>query len=75
MANSFHCVGLSFSKILFARAMKRNTKMAPFCSFMRIEKLKTMEQKDIGLTKDRSHNNLISKEGLQNMSIHLYTLL
>ena len=55
--------------------MKRNTKMAPFCSFMRIEKLKTMEQKDIGLTKDRSHNNLISKEGLQNMSIHLYTLL
>ena len=47
--------------------------MAPFCSFMRIEKLKTMEQKDIGLTKDRSSNNPISKEGFQNMCIHLYT--
>ena len=49
--------------------------MAPLCSFMRIEKLKTMEEKTIGLTKDRSSNNPISKEGFQNMCIHLYTLL
>ena len=42
---------------------------------MRIEKLKTMEEKAIGLTKDRSNNNLISKEGFKDMCVHLYTLL
>ena len=62
-------------RFLFVKTMKRNTKMAPLCSCMRIEKLNTMEEKTIGLTKDRSSNNPISKEGFQNMCIHLYTLL